>query len=310
MKDRPTQNKLLQEPLGTLEDAVLIARRFEAANSTIETLRAEAGSANRQNRTPIRAVNLSFTSKTCFNCNGFGHVAKQCPTWSEFRRSINVSSEKTCYLCHKPGHVARDCFSKSQHRNPNVSGSTSQTRPSPTCYRGGRKGHISKFCRTEIETSTEAVGQGQSAGQSTSQNNKDTPQKDSKVRLSAASPAHKRKTLLVEAKINGVNKLCIIDTGASISLISKNEWESLMSNEEPLLPSDIVVEAANNLPTGILGKTKLFIEVNDARRSNHEFYVASEMLSEVILYGGPQLPRQHHLFTAKFQSPKLLPNQF
>ena len=282
MKDRPTQNKLLQEPPGTLEDAVLIARRFEAANSTIETLRAEAGSAIRQNRTPIGAVNSSFTSKTCFNCNGFGHVAKQCPTYNEFRRSSNVSSEKTCYLCHKPGHVARDCFSKNQHRNPNVSGSTSQTRPPPTCYRCGRKGHISKFCRTEIETSTEAVGQGQSAVQNTSQNNKGTPQKDSKVRLSAASPAHKRKTLLVEAKINGVNKLCIIDTGASISLISKNEWESL-SNEEPLLPSDIVAEAANNSPIGILGKTKLFIEVDDAHKSNHEFYVASEMLSEVIL---------------------------
>ena len=36
-------------------------------------------------------------------------------------------------------------------------------------------------------------------------------------------------------------------------------------------------------PIGILGKTKLFIEVNDAHKSNHEFYVASEMLSEVIL---------------------------
>ena len=34
MKDLPTQNKLLQEPPATLEEAVLIARRFEAANST------------------------------------------------------------------------------------------------------------------------------------------------------------------------------------------------------------------------------------------------------------------------------------
>eukprot|EP00112_Aurelia_sp_Birch-Aquarium-sp1_P002037 Seg1221.15 transcript_id=Seg1221.15/GoldUCD/mRNA.D3Y31 product="Zinc finger protein GIS2" protein_id=Seg1221.15/GoldUCD/D3Y31 len=282
MKDRPTQNKLLQEPPGTLEDAVLIARRFEAANSTIETLRAEAGSGPRQNRAPIGAVNSSITTKTCFNCNGFGHVAKQCPTYNEFRRSSNVSSVKTCYLCHKQGHLARDCFSKNQRQNPNVSGSTSQNRPPPTCYRCGRKGHISKFCRTEIETSTEAAGQGQNAGQSVGHNNKDTSQKDSKVRLSAVSPSHKRKTLLIEAKLNGVNKLCIIDTGASISLISKNEWESL-SNEEPLLPSDIVAEAANNSPIGILGKVNLFIEVNDARKSNHEFYVANEMLSEVIL---------------------------
>ena len=56
-----------------------------------------------------------------------------------------------------------------------------------------------------------------------------------------------------------------------------------MSNEEPLLPPDIVAEAANNSPIVILGKTKLFIQVNDAHKSNHEFHVASEMLSEVIL---------------------------
>ena len=282
MKDRPTQNKLLQEPPDFLEDAVLIARRFEAANSTIETLRAEAGSASRQNRTQVGVVNSNFTAKTCFNCNGFGHIAKQCPTYKEFNRSSNVASVKTCYLCHKQGHLARDCFSRNQRQNPNVSGSISQNRPLPTCYRCGRKGHISKFCRTQIETetSTEAV---QNTSQRSDQNNKDMHQKDSKVRLSAVSPCNKRKTLLVEANLNGVNKLCIVDTGASISLISKNEWESLTSNEEPLEPSDIVAEAANNSPVGILGKVNLSIEVNDAHKSNHEFYVANEMLSEVIL---------------------------
>eukprot|EP00794_Sanderia_malayensis_P001183 gene1183-554_t len=55
MKDRPTQNKLLQEPPESLEDAVLIARRFEAANSTIQTLRAETGSAARQNYNQVGA---------------------------------------------------------------------------------------------------------------------------------------------------------------------------------------------------------------------------------------------------------------
>ena len=279
LRDRPTQNKLLQEPPGTLEVAILIARRFEAANSTMENLRAEAGSASRQNRAPIGSVNSSFTVKTCFTCNGFGHVAKQCPTYNEFKQNNNVSSVKTCHLCHKQGHLARDCFSRNQRQNLNVSGSTSQSRPPPTCYRCGRQCHISNFCRTEIATPTESAGQGQSKGQ----NNRDTPQKDSNVRLSAVLPSNKRKTLLVEAKINGVNKLCIIDTGASISLISKNEWDSLKSDDVPLLPSDIVAEAANNSPIGILGKINLFIEVNDAQKSNHEVYVANEMVSEVIL---------------------------
>ena len=39
MKDLPTQNKLLQEPPATIEEAVVISRRFEAANSMMATLR-------------------------------------------------------------------------------------------------------------------------------------------------------------------------------------------------------------------------------------------------------------------------------
>eukprot|EP00794_Sanderia_malayensis_P002500 gene2500-2883_t len=217
MKDRPTQNKLLQEPPESLEDAALIARRFEAANSTIQTLRAEAGSAARQN----------------YN----------------------------------------------QNQNPGVSSGINQSRPPPTCYRCGRKDHISRFCHAEKETSTETGKQGQSP----SQENRDGPKTKSKVRLSTVSPSHKKKTPLLEAKVNGVNKLGIVDTGASISLISKKEWESLMLNEEPLRPSDIVAEAANNSPIGILGKVNLLVEVNGAHEINQEFYVANEMLSEVIL---------------------------
>ena len=42
MRDRSTETKLLQEPPTTLEEAVLVARSFEAANSMIATLRAKA----------------------------------------------------------------------------------------------------------------------------------------------------------------------------------------------------------------------------------------------------------------------------
>ena len=104
-----------------------------------------------------------------------------------------------------------------------------------------------------------------------------------KIRLTAVSPSHQRKVLLVEAKINGQSKLCIVDTGASISLISKDVWESLKSNDALLQSSDIVAEAANNSPIGILGKVNLLLEVNEAHKMHQEFYVANEVISEVIL---------------------------
>ena len=77
--------------------------------------------------------------------------------------------------------------------------------------------------------------------------------------------------------------LCIVDTGASISLISKNEWQLLKGIKCSLAPSDIVAEAANNSPIGILGKTTFDVSVDPGHLSSHEFYVASEMISEIIL---------------------------
>ena len=62
-----------------------------------------------------------------------------------------------------------------------------------------------------------------------------------------------------------------MDTGASISLITTDD--SLKSNDGPLLPSDIVAEAATNLPIGIVGKVNVLLEVNNTQRSYHECYV-------------------------------------
>lgn len=38
----------------------------------------------------------------CFNCGGYGHKARDCPSGSQKRESV-------CYKCGQPGHKAFEC---------------------------------------------------------------------------------------------------------------------------------------------------------------------------------------------------------
>jgi len=42
----------------------------------------------------------------CFNCNKYGHMAKECRTEKKEREM------RTCFKCDKKGHIAKDCKSK------------------------------------------------------------------------------------------------------------------------------------------------------------------------------------------------------
>ena len=110
LKDKTTQNKLLQEPPTDLDSALLIARHFEAANATMKTLAKET--AEKLNTTQISSVNSRPATKTCYSCNGDGHLSRQCPTMNNFRHKNNVyaqGQEKLCYVCQKPRHLACSC---------------------------------------------------------------------------------------------------------------------------------------------------------------------------------------------------------
>ncbi|CAB3986622.1 Transposon Ty3-G Gag-Pol poly [Paramuricea clavata] len=246
LRDKATQNKLLQEPPNSLNDALLIARRFEAANATMKTLAREA--TEKLSRTTIGSVSSLNAVKTCYSCNGFGHVSRQCPTMNNFRQNNTARPQtKLCYSCQKPGHLAKYCpLANQQPVNTKLQGydkNWQMDRHVTICYRCGNSGHIAKFLM----------------------------------------PTSKKKTLMVETTINGKNKLCIVDTGASISLVSKDRWQPLKLDDTPLFPSDIVAEAANNSPIGILGKTTLNVQFDENNKSSHDFYVANEMVSEIIL---------------------------
>ena len=107
---------------------------------------------------------------------------------------------------------------------------------------------------------------------------------DTRVRLSSVSPASKRKTVVLEMNLNGIPCFCIVDTGASVSVISKDEWE-LLTKETRTSPlaSDIVAEAANNSLIGVVGKSILSSDIDGKQQCQQTFYVAKDISSEIIL---------------------------
>ena len=51
----------------------------------------------------------AMASKRCFNCRGFGHLQRDCPT----PRRPQANYRRTCWSCGQQGHIAADC----QQRN-------------------------------------------------------------------------------------------------------------------------------------------------------------------------------------------------
>ncbi|CAB4023488.1 zinc finger GIS2 [Paramuricea clavata] len=241
----------------------------------MKTLAREA--TEKLSRTTIGSVSSLNAAKTCYSCNGFGHVSRQCPTMNNFRQNNTARRQtKFCYSCQKPGHLAKSYpLANQQPVNTKLQGydkNWQMDRHVTICYRCGNSGHIAKFCNAKLE-----------GGLGSSRDGESPKKNDSKIRLSTVSSASKKKTLMVETTINGKNKLCIVDTGASISLVSKDQWQPLKLDDTPLFPSDIVAEAANNSPIEILGKTTLNVQFDENNKSSHDFYVANEMVSEIIL---------------------------
>jgi len=50
----------------------------------------------------------------CFNCNLYGHLAKEC------KRPKKERETRKCYKCDKQGHLAKDCKSKQLMKNRRI----------------------------------------------------------------------------------------------------------------------------------------------------------------------------------------------
>ena len=71
IQNKGTRNWLLQEPPSTVDEAIAVARRYEAAKSTLDTLKHE-------NCTRSAVINPVRSGKICFICQNPGHITRDC----------------------------------------------------------------------------------------------------------------------------------------------------------------------------------------------------------------------------------------
>ena len=69
LHDKGTQNWLLQEPSSTVAEAIVVARHYEAAKSTLDTLKHESLSRS-------SVISPERSGKTCFVCQSSCHIAR------------------------------------------------------------------------------------------------------------------------------------------------------------------------------------------------------------------------------------------
>jgi len=86
----------------------------------------------------------------CYNCQGSGHLARECPSERQERqersyRPRNNEGNK-CYNCGNTGHFARECTKEPRERENRENRGENRGQNDRECYNCKKVGHISRDC--------------------------------------------------------------------------------------------------------------------------------------------------------------------
>ena len=264
LQDKGTQNRLLQEPPSTVDEAIVVARRYEAAKSTLDTLKHESLSRS-------SVINPVRSGKTCFICQNPGHIARDC-THQRYNKEKAPLRKIFCFNCKQTGHIQHHCPRKYSRDGNRYTSRPDGQKDERICFRCNKRGLVAKYCRANWEEINSGLSSNKPLLKEQGRN---------VSKLSSVAGTEKRTTLVLEGIIEGSRVLFVLDTGASICLISKDKWNKLRLSKE-LSPSDVVAEAANNMPLGIFGRCVLPFECAGLK-FEQEFYVVEHMAHEILI---------------------------
>uniref|UniRef100_A0A1X7UD72 Uncharacterized protein n=1 Tax=Amphimedon queenslandica TaxID=400682 RepID=A0A1X7UD72_AMPQE len=207
------QRRLLQEPDLDYDKAFQIAQAMELAAHDVSDL---PGSKSSQHQTPTPVHNLQNKKESshrqskveCYRCGG-DHYATKCKF-----------IEADCRLCGKKGHLARVCRSRKEKPQQQRNHPKAKTGYPPQPQQNNRQ-HPTH----NLDHKSHPLLMG------------DSDQEDYPLfTLPSAG-----KPIVVSVSVNKVDLSMELDTGASLSIMSKNTYSSLSSTLPPISPSHVIL---------------------------------------------------------------------
>ena len=127
------------------------------------------------------------------------------------------------------------------------------------CFSCGSLGHIAKYCRKRNTSGIK--GQMRTMKSSTTKNNED--QRSGSIGVSKLA---NEAGMFIKAKVNGLNAIMLVDTEATVTLVSIKMFESMASPVMTEMTREIITASESKL--NVLGKTIIDIDINGYVCSN------------------------------------------
>ena len=262
--DKSLQCKLLQDPLASLEESLVVARRYEAAKSAQATIT--------ENVVARQEIKTVTTGKECFNCHEVGHLAKNCRFNDSRGQGPTGAAPNTylCFNCGRKGHLARFCRFPKQEVMYQDSRRRAIPDKSKLCYVCDKPGHVARNCLVKQRLLAEQREIKHAAG----------TQHEKQSALSTVKPIDNRSALVLTGEIGGRIWPCLIDTGSPINLLDSRVLSAI--NGVTMEPNDMVAKAANGQALAMIGKVFLDIKIKD-KVFHLPFYVVENLQPEILL---------------------------
>jgi len=232
-----TQQRLLRETELTLEKAIQICRSSETACQQATKM---------EHTQPLNYIHKqkqrSEYIKNCKYC-GNDHKKGKCSAYGE-----------TCSICKKKNHFAKMCKSKSN------STTDSKRECKPSQAQRSKKNHSKRLHKIDETDDSNTERESDS---------EESLESDESVYTILNKNEKKHFCAKVEVKLKNDTKNIIfqLDTGASCSILTLNDYESLTT--KPLEPTSTTLKLYDNSSIKPVGQTKLHCTVNGITKKVH-----------------------------------------